>query len=141
MAHSSKSPDSLENLTLELRRGCLPLAVLIALRTEQYGSSLRKLLARSKLKIDESTLYPLLRRLESQGMLTSEWREHDNRKKRFYKLSEYGKGVQFLLTCEWEQMNAAVQKVLTRSDAALANPQPSTDTPPDSAKDDSDGTH
>jgi PadR family transcriptional regulator PadR len=64
----------LENLRLELRRGCLTLAVLARLRTEQYGYTLGRALTDDGLAIDENTLYPLLRRLESQGLLLSEWR-------------------------------------------------------------------
>lgn len=70
-----------ENLRLELRRGCLTLAVLTQLRTERYGYTLRKALAEDGLEIDEGTLYPLLRRLESQGLLVSQWREEDKRNK------------------------------------------------------------
>ena len=68
------NPEAFENLRLELRRGCLVLAVLAALRSEQYGYTLRKTLSERGLEIDEGTLYPLLRRLESQGLLDSEWR-------------------------------------------------------------------
>src|SRR5882724_7034953 len=83
--------DSLfENLRLELRRGCLTLAVLAQLRHEHYGYMLRKALAERGLDIDESTLYPLLRRLETQRLLASEWREEDKRNKRFYRLSSDG---------------------------------------------------
>src|SRR5207302_10220401 len=79
-----------EALRQELRRGCLVLGVLSALRTEQYGYTLRKQLARMGLEMDEGTLYPLLRRLESQGLLTSEWRGHEKRNKRFYRLAGTG---------------------------------------------------
>ena len=78
------------SLRMELRRGCLILAVLAQLRVEHYGYTLRKALANDGLAIEESTLYPLLRRLETQGLLTSEWREEDKRNKRFYKLSLAG---------------------------------------------------
>jgi len=76
-----------ENLRLELRRGCLTLAVLAQLREERYGYTLRKALADDGLVIDESTLYPLLRRLEAQGLLASQWREEEKRNKRFYRLT------------------------------------------------------
>src|ERR1700751_1185301 len=82
-----------ENLRLELRRGCLTLAVLAQLRQEHYGYTLRKALAEQGMVIDESTLYPLLRRLESQGLLLSEWREEDKRNKRFYRLSPDGEQI------------------------------------------------
>src|SRR5690349_831242 len=84
---SNNNADLYENLRLELRRGCLVIAVLAQLKTERYGYTLRKALTDDGLAIDESTLYPLLRRLESQGLLISEWREEDKRNKRFYRLS------------------------------------------------------
>src|SRR6201986_2514370 len=90
-----------ENLRLELRRGCLTLAVLAQLRQEHYGYTLRKALAERGLEIDESTLYPLLRRLETQGLLASEWREEDKRNKRFYRLSAQGAATLEQLLAEW----------------------------------------
>ena len=90
MVQSNGNHDLFENLRLELRRGCLSLAVLSQLRTERYGYTLRKALAGQGLEIDEGTLYPLLRRLESQGLLTSVWREEQKRNKRFYRLSPEG---------------------------------------------------
>ncbi len=103
-----------ENLRLELRRGCLVLAVLAALRDEQYGYTLRKTLAEHGLAIDEGTLYPLLRRLETQGLLASEWREHEKRNKRFYSLSVEGTKVLKQLLTEWEQMDMSLRAVLKK---------------------------
>ncbi len=105
-------PDLFENLKLELRRGCLVVAVLAQLRKEQYGYTLRKALADDGLEIDESTLYPLLRRLESQGLLISEWREEDKRNKRFYRLSPVGEGILAQLLEEWQRINASLGKIL-----------------------------
>jgi PadR family transcriptional regulator PadR len=101
-----------ENLRLELRRGCLTLAVLAQLRREHYGYTLRKDLADHGLVIDESTLYPLLRRLEAQGLLTSEWREEEKRNKRFYKLSADGEALLSQLLQEWNTINAAITSIL-----------------------------
>lgn len=101
-----------DNLRMELRRGCLTLAVLAELRLELYGYTLRKSLAERGLVIDENTLYPLLRRLETQGLLVSEWREEDKRNKRFYKLSAEGERILALLLDEWNAINTAVQKIL-----------------------------
>ena len=101
-----------ENLRLELRRGCLTLAVLTQLRREHYGYTLRKDLADHGLVIDESTLYPLLRRLESQGLLTSQWREEDKRNKRFYRLSADGEALLGLLLQEWQNINASINSIL-----------------------------
>src|SRR6202789_698768 len=102
-----------ENLRLELRRGCLTLAVLVPLRQEHYGYTLRKYLAESGLAIDESTLYPLLRRLESQGLLVSEWREEEKRNKRFYRLSPAGAATLEQLLVEWESINSSIHQVLS----------------------------
>jgi PadR family transcriptional regulator, regulatory protein PadR len=101
-----------ENLKLELRRGCLVVAVLAQLRKEQYGYTLRKALADDGLEIDESTLYPLLRRLESQGLLVSQWREEEKRNKRFYRLSPVGEEILTQLLEEWERINASLEKIL-----------------------------
>ena len=106
------APDLFENLKLELRRGCLVVAVLAQLRKEQYGYTLRKALGDDGLEIDESTLYPLLRRLESQGLLISEWREEDKRNKRFYRLSPVGEGILAQLLEEWQRINASLGKIL-----------------------------
>ena len=101
-----------ENLRLELRRGCLVLAVLGQLREEHYGYTLRKALADDGLEIEESTLYPLLRRLETQGLLTSEWREEDKRNKRFYRLSKDGKVILKQLLEEWRGMAESLDRIL-----------------------------
>jgi PadR family transcriptional regulator PadR len=101
-----------ENLRLELRRGCLTVAVLAQLRQEHYGYTLRKALAARGMEIDESTLYPLLRRLESQGLLTSQWREEDKRNKRFYRLSPDGETILTKLLDEWQTLNAAIERIV-----------------------------
>jgi PadR family transcriptional regulator, regulatory protein PadR len=101
-----------ENLRLELRRGSLVLAVLAQLRTEQYGYTLRKALAERGMEVDEGTLYPLLRRLESQGLLASEWREEDKRTKRFYILSPDGKHILKQLLAEWENIDSALNGIV-----------------------------
>jgi DNA-binding PadR family transcriptional regulator len=104
--------DLFEKLRLELRRGSLILGVLGALKEERYGYTLRKVLAQAGLEIDESALYPMLRRLESQGLLTSEWREEDKRNKRFYRLSPDGEAVTALLADEWRAINASLNALL-----------------------------
>jgi len=101
-----------ENLRLELRRGCLTLAVLAQLKQEHYGYTLRKSLAARGMEIDENTLYPLLRRLEAQGLLTSEWREEDKRNKRFYRLSADGAEIFARLLKEWNEINTAISNLL-----------------------------
>lgn len=100
-----------ENLRMELRRGSLILAVLAALRTERYGYTLRKQLAEKGMDIDEGTLYPLLRRLETQGLLESQWREEEKRNKRFYRLSAGGKEVFEALVGEWRKINSSLDAI------------------------------
>ena len=112
MVDIAMNPEVLENLRLELRRGCLILAVLAELRIERYGYTLRKALADQGLEIDEGTLYPLLRRLESQGLLLSEWREEEKRNKRFYRLSPEGKQALKQLSGEWKTINESLTAIL-----------------------------
>ena len=108
-------PQLFDSLRLELRRGCLIVAVLAQLRAEHYGYTLRKALADEGLAIEESTLYPLLRRLETQKLLTSQWREEDKRNKRFYKLSPAGELILTQLLAEWNSINQSVNTILQNS--------------------------
>ena len=87
------------------------MAVLAQLRVEHYGYTLKKVLSERGMEIDEGTLYPLLRRLEEQGLLLSEWREEQNRNKRFYRLSSDGRAVLKALLVEWQQINMAVERI------------------------------
>ena len=112
MPHSMD--DLFENFRLELRRGCLVLAVLAQLQTEHYGYTLRKALSSRGLAIDEGTLYPLLRRLESQGLLASEWREEEKRNKRFYRVSPEGAALLERLLEEWRSINASLERMLNQ---------------------------
>jgi len=118
-------PALFENLRLELRRGCLIVAVLAALRTEQYGYTLRKLLGEQGLNVDEGTLYPLLRRLETQGLLVSEWREEGKRNKRFYRLSADGMEMLTQLLAEWRNIDSSLNGILSEQHHGLTGTLPS----------------
>ena len=115
MTQSTQNESVVENLRLELRRGCLVLAVLAELRTEQYGYTLRRGLSERGMEIDEGTLYPLLRRLESQGLLVSERREEEKRNKRFYRISREGRQVLKQLLIEWQLIGASIELILQES--------------------------
>ncbi len=104
--------DIFEILRQELRRGSLILAVLGLLRAEHYGYSLRKALAAEGVDMEEGALYPMLRRLESQGLLTSHWREEDKRNKRFYRLSPNGEAVLTRLITEWRELDRSLRAIL-----------------------------
>ncbi|MEO1575647.1 MAG: PadR family transcriptional regulator [Pseudomonadota bacterium] len=103
----------LDKLQQELRRGTIVLAVLGQLREEHYGYSLRKALMDHGLAVDEGTLYPLIRRLESQGLLTSDWREENKRRKRFYRLSAEGRTVYEHLVRDWQQVNESLMSLMS----------------------------
>ena len=112
MKKDNRDTEVVDKLRLELRRGALPLAVLAQLREEHYGYSLRKHLNARGLDIDEGTLYPLIRRLEKQGLLKSEWRHDEKRKKRYYQISELGETVLGTLTGHWSALNESISDIL-----------------------------
>ena len=89
------------------------MAVLAALREKHYGYSLRKRLLEVGIDIEEGTLYPLIRRLEAQGLLDSEWSESEGRKRRYYKASENGLWVLDQLRGEWSQMVRSLEQLLS----------------------------
>jgi PadR family transcriptional regulator, regulatory protein PadR len=104
--------ESFDNLILELRRGVIVLAVLSQLEKEQYGYSLINGLREHNLEIDQGTLYPLLRRLESQGLLQSNWRIESDRPRRYYQLSNEGREILPRLKKEWVGIVSLMKKIL-----------------------------
>ena len=108
--------DLLNSLTTELRRGTLTLAVLSQLNTPQYGYSLVQLLEKSGISIDQSTLYPLLRRLEKQELVTSIWDTTESRPRKYYKISEFGIEIYDELKAEWEKMTHELTFILKGED-------------------------
>jgi DNA-binding PadR family transcriptional regulator len=99
-------------LTQELRRGILVLAALSQLKEEKYGYALISSLAEKGLDIDQGTLYPLLRRLESQGLLQSEWNVEGSRPRRYYVISPEGSRTLVNLTGEWRNLTNVMEKLL-----------------------------
>lgn len=113
MVTKEEYPALLESLGLELRRGALIIAVLSQLGRKQYGYSLKQQLAAQGLDIPEGTLYPLLRRLEGQGLLDSEWELADEaRPRRYYKISQQGAQALGDLTAEWQDIAKSVNALL-----------------------------
>lgn len=108
--HAPESP--LPKLELELRRGAVVLAVLSQLRQVQYGYSLRQALAARGMAIEEGTLYPLLRRLEGQGVLDSEWRIEDGPPRRYYRLNDAGEALLAELTASWNALAGTMAGLL-----------------------------
>lgn len=105
--------DAFAKLELELRRGVVVLATLSQLRTPRYGYELRQAMAEKGMPIEEGTLYPLLRRLETQGVLSSEWKIEDGPPRRYYALNADGRKLLKRLTGSWQGMNDAMDRLLT----------------------------
>ena len=110
----------IEAFRQELRRGCLALAALAALRDEQYGYTLRQSLKRRGLSVEQGTLYPLLKRLETQGFLVSEWRQEGGRQKRFYRLSAAGLRLLELLQREWREIGQTINAIVDEPQSRAA---------------------
>ena len=103
---------SIDNVILELRRGVIVLAVLCQLQQEQYGYSVMKVLSDAGLDVDQGTLYPLLRRLETQGLLQSSWRVEEARPRRYYVISPEGKDILPRLKDEWNKIVETLGRML-----------------------------
>lgn len=113
MVHDDTQEATQDKIILELRRGILLLAVLSQLHEEQYGYSLKQSLNAKGLEINEGTLYPLLRRLEDQKLLVSDWKVVDDvRPRRYYRMSEEGKRILANLTEEWRTLAAVLNNLL-----------------------------
>jgi DNA-binding PadR family transcriptional regulator len=108
----TNSDEHLEQLRLELRRGIVVLAVLSLLDSASYGYSLIQRLGALGLDIEEGTLYPLLRRLEKQGLLQSEWDTTESRPRKYYRISAAGQEVLTLLRAEWQETVAVMRRIL-----------------------------
>lgn len=88
----------------ELRRGTVVLACLVLLERPQYGYALLETLEASGIAVDGNTLYPLLRRLEKQGLLTSEWNTDSSRPRKFYTVSAEGARARTQLVRDWQDL-------------------------------------
>lgn len=106
------SDEQINKLRLELRRGIIVLAVLSHMDTARYGYSLIQQLAEQGLEIEEGTLYPLLRRLEKQGLLESEWEVGESRPRKYYKISAMGRDVLRVLSAEWFETVSIMHNIL-----------------------------
>jgi PadR family transcriptional regulator PadR len=112
VSYSKVSYVSVEELILsqaqELRRGTVVLACLAMLDEPQYGYALLETLNDAGVPVDGNTLYPLLRRLEKQGLLRSEWNTDDSRPRKFYRVSAEGGLVRDGLTREWRDLVTSI---------------------------------
>lgn len=112
----TQKEDILENLLQELKRGSLVLSVLLNMSESTYGYSLVNSLQDLGIKIEQNTLYPLLRRLEKQGLLESQWDTSDSRPRKYYQLSQLGTEVKGVLKQEWKNMNKIIETLIKKGD-------------------------
>ncbi len=106
----------LDGLILELRRGTLILSILSQLNQKEYPYSLIKKLSDQGLDIQAGTLYPLLRRLEEQGLLDSTWDLVENRPRRYYQISNQGQSVYQQLKKEWLSLNQTITQIINQEE-------------------------
>jgi DNA-binding PadR family transcriptional regulator len=95
----------------ELRRGTVVMAALATLGRPTYGYALLETLAEAGFAVDGNTLYPLLRRLEKQGLLTSEWNTEESRPRKFYRVSRDGEALLQSLLDEWHDLHTSIEKL------------------------------
>ena len=95
----------------ELRRGTVVMAALATLSRPTYGYALLESLAEAGFAVDGNTLYPLLRRLEKQGLLTSEWNTEESRPRKFYRVSPEGEALLQELLDEWQALHTSIEKL------------------------------
>ena len=105
-----------EKFTQELRRGALVLAVLSQLKEARYGYALIDQLSKQGLDIEQGTLYPLLRRMEEQGLLQSEWNVEGSHPRRYYVISPMGRELLLALIDDWQQLNVVMEGLLIENE-------------------------
>ena len=108
--------DTIEKLKQELRRGAVVMAVMSCLQESQYGYALLKSMNDKGFEIGQDTLYPLLRRLEDQGLLKSEWRVDDPRPRRYYQLNQNGYQVYEILIAEWKIIDTVIRSMTNENE-------------------------
>ncbi|MGE4584288.1 MAG: PadR family transcriptional regulator [Sphaerochaeta sp.] len=108
----------LTNLVTELKRGNLTLSVLSQLKTPQYGYSLLQILSEKQIAIEANTLYPLLRRLETQGLLESTWNTAEPRPRKFYRLNERGNALYEALKSAWTEQYERIRVLMEEEEHA-----------------------
>ena len=102
----------LQNLQQEMKRGSLVLAVLTQMDKPEYGYTLIQTLNACGMVVEQNTLYPLMRRLEKQGLLESIWQIEENRPRRYYQISDMGREVRQLLIDDWKSPNTTLNQLI-----------------------------
>ena len=108
--------DQIQNFITELRRGNLTLAVLGCLKKPHYGYALLQTMQEKNINIEANTLYPLLRRLENQGLLVSDWDISEKRPRKYYSINKKGEMVYQELILEWKMMQSSIESICGKDD-------------------------
>lgn len=109
--------DLLSTLLLELRRGTLTISVLSQMNKPKYGYALVQSLEEKGVAIDPNTLYPLLRRLESQQLLESKWETSGTKPRKYYQRTEYGTQVYEKMKIYWKNLSVGIERLLEEEEA------------------------
>lgn len=104
--------ETIASLTQELRRGSIVMLVLGRLRTPKYGYNLVKELEEHGIPVEANTLYPLMRRLESQLLLQSEWDTGEGKPRKYYRITDEGRVVLAAMQAQWQTTVAAIDALL-----------------------------
>ncbi len=102
------------NLETEMNRGFLQILVLAALEQKMYGYKMLKFLEETGYIVEENTLYPILRRLEKNGLIKSEWDVSGDRPKKFYLITSQGRSVRKKALSIWQEQNDILRKIMER---------------------------
>lgn len=102
----------IQSYITELRRGSLTIAVLACLNKPHYGYALLQTMQDKGISIEANTLYPLLRRLESQKLLSSHWDTSESRPRKYYTISPKGTSMLKELLNEWEKIQNSLDSIL-----------------------------
>lgn len=113
--------EHLDRLMQELRRGTITIGALSQLHEPQYGYSLVSILKEKGFEVEPGTLYPLLRRLEKQGLLESKWDTNETRPRKYYLLSKTGTEVLRQLQVEWENIVSSMNHLLAERGKEYGN--------------------
>ena len=108
--------DLLPTLLLELRRSTLTISVLSQMKGPKYGYALVQSLEKKGVTIDPNTLYPLLRRLENQGLLQSKWETSGTKPRKYYQRTEFGTKIYQQLKAYWENLSTEMEQLLKEED-------------------------
>ena len=115
MVKEDDATGAIARLELELRRGAIVLACLSQLGEAAYGYELQQRLAERGMEIEQGTLYPLLRRLHEQGLLSEEWRVEEARPRKYYRLTTAGSRALVELRRQWREMVGVMDGLLNGS--------------------------